>query len=793
MDTPTQAQVKARALELLNHRIFTVPIRAGQKVPYANQGEQWQDRVILNESHVYNPYNLPGDAGGLGISHLHSGTAVVDIDDLGKASAWWLEHYKIDLNHELKREDAVRIQSGKPNRAKLLYRVPPELMPLQSVKRDADGFELRSCTKKGTSLQDVICGIHPTTGQAYEVTGNLGRIPVVPDDLLRKWLDMLAVRADRRSLIGAPPNEAVIRSALSSIDPDIEYNDWLAIGMALDEVGLGDLWEEWSETGKSFKPGDCCARLQGFTPGGGATLGTLFHHAREAGWSGSDAWQSEADNLISNTSGNIANDLKLLAQLYSHCKPGESSVDSSLKQLAKAYGVSIGPLRNDFRNLLKNSDGKDLTHHGVAQHYLKSKGQAINSLASTYVYDQSAACWKPLKEEVMRNEIGERYQDQKLVQTATGVSGVIKQALSFYWHDDYFANAPHKGIATLSGFHVLQIDGTFQCQPHAPEHRVRRVLPADPIPWVPGSPDAPPLFCKLLEALGNTDPNQELVLAEYVAACLLREVAPLKRALFLLGAHDSGKSQMLRIMELLIGEENRTAIEPHQFSEPYFAAVLADSMLNCVGEVPIKEDVASAAFLKITSGDSITGRHPSGRPFSYRPSAGQVYANNHLPKTSMTGEYFWRRWALVEFSKSVPADEQIPNLGEKVFEKELGQLVYWVMQGAQRVHKNKCYSLGTKHEELIADWRLSHNVFLKCLNAEDGPFLKGESMKLKFDQLHAAVKDWALSNGYRQSDLPGRSELVKQASEHFTMVKHGRSIGNHLQGIGIAIDTHYGN
>jgi predicted P-loop ATPase len=78
-------------------------------------------------------------------------------------------------------------------------------------------------------------------------------------------------------------------SALSSIDPDVDRQTWLEVGMALHQAfGTAgwEAWSEWSSGGAKYAgPSDCGAVWASFEQTtGGVSLGTLYHHAKEAGW-----------------------------------------------------------------------------------------------------------------------------------------------------------------------------------------------------------------------------------------------------------------------------------------------------------------------------------------------------------------------------------------------------------------------------------------------------------------------------------------------------------------------------
>ncbi|RQZ40045.1 DNA primase [Burkholderia sp. Bp9099] len=77
------------------------------------------------------------------------------------------------------------------------------------------------------------------------------------------------------------------RSALRSLDPGCSGDEWVRIGMAAKEAGLTeDEFIEWSRPAPNFKgEQDVRSRWRSFKNGRGIGAATLFHMARDAGWS----------------------------------------------------------------------------------------------------------------------------------------------------------------------------------------------------------------------------------------------------------------------------------------------------------------------------------------------------------------------------------------------------------------------------------------------------------------------------------------------------------------------------
>lgn len=94
------------------------------------------------------------------------------------------------------------------------------------------------------------------------------------------------VSAANESQNAEPERVDEVAEALTNIDPDVPYPDWLRVGMGL-KCGLGDagkrLWVEWSWQGAKFKPGEPERKWASFKKNG-VGLGTVLWMAEQNGW-----------------------------------------------------------------------------------------------------------------------------------------------------------------------------------------------------------------------------------------------------------------------------------------------------------------------------------------------------------------------------------------------------------------------------------------------------------------------------------------------------------------------------
>jgi hypothetical protein len=226
-------------------------IEVSQKGPtYA----QWNTRPIAADA-------VDG-LDGAGLLHALSGTCALDIDHMELARPWLAER-GVDVDGLLSADTAVRIESGRPGRAKLLYRLSK---PLRTIKPKGSGLELRCATANGQSVQDVLPpSIHPETKKPYRwacgILGDWRNLPPIPVGLLAVWRET-AESNEPSPVIEAPTEPRIdlvkLRKAAFKHSPDCEYDEWIKVGMQLNDGTGGahegfDIWCEWSR-GMKRKP-----------------------------------------------------------------------------------------------------------------------------------------------------------------------------------------------------------------------------------------------------------------------------------------------------------------------------------------------------------------------------------------------------------------------------------------------------------------------------------------------------------------------------------------------------------
>lgn len=216
--TTRMAANRAIATEYMDVGFKLCRIAAGTKGP---KTKGWQDTPISLDQVNHE---------GLGLIHALSGTCAIDLDNFESAVAWF-EGRDIDLRAMLDADDAVQIKSGRPNRGKLVYRLPSDMRPLPLVQvKNPDGsmlIEFRCAATEGAGCQDVLPPtLHPDTGKPYEWggAGDFKNLPTLPPAVQALWQSLFATKsamkpqavsqaADIRSIAEGGRNNALYKVA----------------------------------------------------------------------------------------------------------------------------------------------------------------------------------------------------------------------------------------------------------------------------------------------------------------------------------------------------------------------------------------------------------------------------------------------------------------------------------------------------------------------------------------------------------------------------------------------------
>lgn len=221
----------------------------------------------------------------------------------------------------------------------------------------------------------------------------------------------------------------------------------------------------------------------------------------------------------------------------------------------------------------------------------------------------------------------------------------------------------------------------------------------------------------------------------------------------------AGKGTIVEIIKSLLPKEFITSVSPYKFDEEYYLASMMTSRLNVAGELDSRKTIPENVLKMITGGDDITGRHPAGRPMTFKSQAAQLFMSNHMIRTSDRGEAFFARWQFVEFPNSRLRSNQPlnPDLAQTIIDEERSGIAYWALQGGIRLLEQKRYSPSKAHDRLMKDWRRWADSLLYFIQeaCETGD----KEFSVKRSDFYSAYEEWCEEFGitpYKKRDVMDR-------------------------------------
>jgi putative DNA primase/helicase len=383
--------------------------------------------------------------------------------------------------------------------------------------------------------------------------------------------------------------------------------------------------------------------------------------------------------------------------------------------------------------------------------------------------------WEPIPREELRRHVhecdglywGENARRVRL--NKNRLDSIINE-LGVMLSEPAFFAAHRLGINCLSGF-ISFDEGSPRLLPHDPEHRQRHVLQGR---WQPGAPAEVPegsLLARLLRGcfLGDPDVEEKLsLIAEIAGAAALghgpQHTEP-KAAVLLGRMAGNGKSQILDLLRGLLPVSAVSSVPPTKFADDKHLVKLVGKLLNTSDELGTAKAIASEAFKAIITGEPVTARDLYVSAIEFRPQAQHVFACNQLPAfNGGMDRGVQRRLMPIVFNRTIPREERIPHIGQRIVEEELDLVLAFAVDGATRLLERDRFPELASSREALEEW--AHNADpvqgwiedrLEIVTGEDAP-------RLKSSEAYADFRQCAIAEGHPHHKLPHQKTFTQRVT-----------------------------
>ncbi|MDD7278614.1 MAG: phage/plasmid primase, P4 family [Oscillospiraceae bacterium] len=339
-----------------------------------------------------------------------------------------------------------------------------------------------------------------------------------------------------------------------------------------------------------------------------------------------------------------------------------------------------------------------------------------------YWYDFGSGVYKLVSD----NEI-KGYIDQiiKSVSPLIVNSSYSREAFELISHDDnYIPIEKAKADENIINFEngLLYLD-TLELKPHTPLVFTTIQIPCK---WEPDAPKAE-VFSKYMYDLTNGRADVEKFLLEYIGLVISNISSKhFKKALIMYGAGDTGKSQLKKLTEMLIGNENAISIDLEALEKRFGTSAIYGKRLAGSADMSFVEVNELKVFKSLTGGDNIFIEYKREGAFNGSYDGFLWFCTNELPRFGGDkGDHVYNRMALIECNNVIPPEKQDHNLLSEMY-SERESIVYMSVMAAREVVANG-YKLDIPETVFknIEEYKVSNSsiaqFFYECCEINDRP------------------------------------------------------------------------
>lgn len=192
-----------------------------------------------------------------------------------------------------------------------------------------------------------------------------------------------------------------------------------------------------------------------------------------------------------------------------------------------------------------------------------------------------------------------------------------------------------------------------------------------------GAPALTPVFDAYLDTLTNGDAETKTLLLEFMGACLSNVRGHrMKKVLFLYGEGNTGKSQIKRLTEMLLGDGNYTGIDLQQMEARFGTSSIYGKRLAGSSDMSFMTVDELKIFKKATGGDALFAEFKGQDSFEFVYSGLLWFCMNELPKFGGDdGQWVYDRIIPVHCPNVIEEAKQDHELLDKMY-RERGGIVY---------------------------------------------------------------------------------------------------------------------
>ena len=323
-------------------------------------------------------------------------------------------------------------------------------------------------------------------------------------------------------------------------------------------------------------------------------------------------------------------------------------------------------------------------------------------------------------------------------------------------------NADESVINFRNGLLYITKDG-FELREHSPEVLSTVQIPCD---W-PGRPVPTPGFDRFMEDLSGGDREIEKLLLE-IAGVVISNIKGwhMKKALFLVGPGDTGKSVFKTVLERILGKENFAAVDLKDLETRFTTGRMYGKRLVGCSDISFARVNEMKMFKTVTGGDSIFGEFKGEQGFTFVYNGFLIFGMNRLPMFGGDdGRHVYDRFIIVRCRNVIPRHKQDKLLIDRLLSETEG-ICYKLVRALQGVLANglnfsEPESVIAERDEYVKENNSVIAFFSECMcRKEDGK----RSGRRNMTAVYSVYRNYCHQNGIERCKT--MNEFRKRIAEH---------------------------
>lgn len=197
------------------------------------------------------------------------------------------------------------------------------------------------------------------------------------------------------------------------------------------------------------------------------------------------------------------------------------------------------------------------------------------------------------------------------------------------------------------------------------------------------------------------------LIQEWFGYCMTCDMS-MQKMMFMRGPTSSGKGNILRVLEALIGKEQTCNTSFADLSGPFGLAPLLGKLICLIPDARAPRDGTAIRglelLLNISGDDSVQiNRKYKDQIESHRLTARISIASNGILDVPDHAGALTRRLNIVEFTKSFAENPDRALPGKLL--AEIPGIALWALEGLRRLRANGCFTLPASSRDAAQEWR----------------------------------------------------------------------------------------